>query len=64
VVDEVKMNWFRKLFGLCQHQWDIHQKIDVYGMLNEYGQETKIPIRFDYILRCKHCGDMKKFKGK
>jgi hypothetical protein len=56
------MNWFRKLFGLCQHQWDIHQKINVYG-LEDNGKETSSPIRFDYILRCKHCGDMKKFKG-
>jgi len=58
------MNWFRKLFGLCQHQWDIHQKIDVYGYdYDDFKKETSMPIRFDYILRCKHCGDMKKFKG-
>ncbi len=57
------MNWLKKLFYRCEHHWVIHQKIDVHGF-NEYTlEETKTPIRFDYILRCKNCGDMKKFKG-
>ena len=57
------MNWFRKLFGGCQHQWNIQQKIDVYGIDEYTGKETSMPIRYEYILRCKHCGDMKEFKG-
>ena len=57
------MNWLKKLFGWCDHHWEIHQKIDVYGVQEYTGKETSAPIRYDYILRCSHCGDMKKFKG-
>ena len=51
------MNWLKKLFGRCDHKWKIFQRINVYG------ENAETPMRYDYILQCEKCGDLKKFRG-
>lgn len=45
------MNWLRKLFERCQHEWELlhHQT------LREGGNKA---VGDRFILRCKKCGDM------
>lgn len=48
---------FRKLLGLCIHEWTIIDKKAIYGdgfgFMNEYRTGTQ------YTLQCKHCGKIK-----
>lgn len=48
--------WWRYLFSGCDHEWSIYRKVDIYC------EDYKNPVGFEYHLRCKHCGDMKKRK--
>lgn len=55
------MIWFKSLFNRCQHKWEVYEKVEVYDTYIYI--VSNAPIRHDYVLRCKHCGDMKKVKG-
>jgi hypothetical protein len=45
--------WIRKLFGLCNHQWDIHQKTRLHV------DGIKLAVGEEFILQCRHCGNLK-----
>lgn len=47
-----RSNWLRKLLGLCVHQWDIHSEGPVVDYVGAFCGKY-------FILRCKHCGDLK-----
>lgn len=46
------------LFERCQHQYDIHSTVRVVEHAND-----EVPIYRKYILKCRHCGEMKVFKA-
>lgn len=46
------------LFERCQHHYEIHKEVSVY-----WSERDSMPNHRKYILRCKHCGKMKKFKA-
>jgi hypothetical protein len=51
----------------CWHHWEVHNEKKIfdtgtkikYGV--EEGDEVPLPCGSKYILRCKHCGEMKVF---
>jgi hypothetical protein len=48
------MKWIRKLLGLCEHQWKLLNKIQVYDYF------YTVYIADDYILQCEKCGTVKR----
>ena len=50
------IRWLRALLGLHEHEWETVEKIKVFDV------DAKWPFATDYILRCKHCGDIKKVR--
>lgn len=50
--------WLWKIIvgEFCKHQWEAEERIKVFG------ECTKIPVAHKYVLKCKKCGNMKKFK--
>ena len=58
---------FEFLFTGCWHHWEVFEKKQIfdtgtkvkYGV--EQGDELPLPFATKYILRCKHCGEMKVF---
>lgn len=50
----------KQLFGICEHKWDIFSKIPVYTV-NRYGEQLgTLAEKYEYVLKCKKCGDIKK----
>lgn len=45
-----------KLDKVCKHEWEVFKEINVY-----YLPTDKMPSSVGYILRCKHCGELKQF---
>ena len=45
----------RTFLGLCNHQWEIQSKVEIFDSSTD-----PLPYAYKYILRCKHCGNMKK----
>jgi hypothetical protein len=45
----------RKLLGLCEHQWEIFQRVRLW----DNSVSTSRPVGTKYHLQCKHCGDVK-----
>jgi hypothetical protein len=48
----------------CWHSWEVFEKKQIYnyGTKIVQGQEeVPLPISTKYIMRCKHCGEMKTF---
>lgn len=52
------MKWLRILFGLCIHNWEIIQKVDVI----EDNEKARI-IGTKYTQCCKNCGEMRFFRN-
>jgi hypothetical protein len=53
------MNKFlRRLFSRCQHHWEVFETLDVFRYNRVTGKRSE-QIGQEYVLRCKHCGDMK-----
>lgn len=55
------LKWFYYFFRLfkCPHYWYIHERTNVYGS----SDTSKLPVRVDYVLRCRRCGSLKKFSS-
>ena len=51
------IKWLRKLFGCCEHEWDI---FGVKSVFETNDDVNELPIGSIYILQCKKCGDLKK----
>ena len=49
--------WIKSLFYVCHHKWEIISTATVYS--NLYRGDNELPIRIDYTLQCKNCGDIK-----
>lgn len=49
------ITFFRKMFGLCNHKWEIHEKIKLF----KYAWDTR-PCSTKLILQCSICGNIKK----
>lgn len=51
----------RRLFGICNHEWEVIEVITVYDHSIGYGNKpsNSLPIGKDYVLQCKKCGDIK-----
>lgn len=52
IIEYIKKFFLAKL--PCRHHWDIKTEIDIYGFSKDY------PMGKCYVMRCKHCGDIKK----
>jgi hypothetical protein len=48
------MNLLRKLFGLCQHQWELHAQFE------KVRNSDNSKVGQIYLLKCSKCGDMKR----
>lgn len=44
------MKWLRKLFGICNHSWEIYETCNI-----KFCGVVKGKM---YILKCKHCGKL------
>lgn len=51
------MSWFRKLFGICGHKWNI-----IASHLQYEDAGDSMPSGKIFVLQCQHCGDVKKSK--
>ena len=51
------MYWIRKLLGLCNHRWIVLRQVRL-DACDDDGTVLKRGARF--ILRCEHCGAVKK----
>ena len=56
------MNVFRKLLGLCEHKWEIIQRISVYVTWDGERSPGQLPDHQKIVLQCQKCGDVKKVK--
>lgn len=50
--------FFKRLFSRCQHQWEVYETLDVFRYNRANGKRAE-QIGQEYVLRCKHCGDIK-----
>jgi hypothetical protein len=50
------MNLLRKIFGLCQHQWELHAQFE------KVRNSDNSKVGQIYLLKCSKCGDMKTHK--
>lgn len=48
------IKYLRTLFGLCDHKWEIINKISIFA--NNY---DSMPYATKYVLQCEHCGNLK-----
>lgn len=44
----------------CRHKWEEVDKVKVYSVTENGHQIGHLPKRYDYILKCKICGDVTK----
>lgn len=48
---------FRKLFGLCRHDWEEIERGSIY---NTYGDGPRVRAGVYFIYKCQHCPKVKK----
>lgn len=47
------MTWLKRLFRPCAHQWEVYERWNIL-----YRNNNDIAgVR--YVMRCKHCGDIR-----
>ena len=48
------MSWVRRLFGLCEHKWEDYGNYQRYVLGTDHLRATVL------VLKCVHCGSVKK----
>lgn len=54
------MKWFKDLFGICSHFFELSEKIEVYETWD--GVKLRNPSYYKYVQKCKFCGEIKIIK--
>ena len=55
---------FQFLLTGCWHSWEVFEKKQIFDTdtkITHDQEEVPLPIATKYIMRCKHCGEMKVF---
>lgn len=64
------MSFFRKLLGLCSHEWetvesgDLHRAYDIGTWAVGDAEPRKVCVGRWHTLRCKKCGELKNVVNK